>query len=57
MVVCKYYLQGICKFGDNCHYEHSSNQSSNPYRYVAPNATTQTNKNFVKSTNDNDAFL
>ena len=22
MGVCKYYLQGCCKFGNNCHYEH-----------------------------------
>lgn len=22
MTVCKYYLQGNCKFGNNCHYDH-----------------------------------
>lgn len=58
MVVCKYFLQGICRFGEKCNYEHP-NQSPNPYRYVASNANTQTN-NFSKlqqSSNDNEAFL
>lgn len=26
MVVCKYFLQGACKFGNNCNYEHPRNQ-------------------------------
>jgi len=28
MVVCKYYLQGYCRFGSRCHYEHTSNEYS-----------------------------
>ncbi|GAU96747.1 hypothetical protein RvY_08146-2 [Ramazzottius varieornatus] len=27
MVVCKYFMQGRCQFGDNCRYEHPANES------------------------------
>ncbi len=26
MVVCKFYAQGTCKFGNNCKFEHSQSQ-------------------------------
>ncbi|XP_049815148.1 nucleoporin NUP42-like [Schistocerca nitens] len=29
MVVCRYFLQGICKFGSNCRYEHSYREYEN----------------------------
>ncbi|KFM64849.1 Nucleoporin-like protein 2, partial [Stegodyphus mimosarum] len=34
MVVCRYYLQGICRFGDRCRFEHPEpDDSFNKYEY------------------------
>ncbi|CAH0564740.1 unnamed protein product [Brassicogethes aeneus] len=35
MVVCKFFLQGTCKFGNTCKFDHTL---SDPYHYVNPNA-------------------
>ncbi|CAH1163947.1 unnamed protein product [Phaedon cochleariae] len=32
MVVCKYFLQGTCKFGDYCKFEHQINDNFNGYQ-------------------------
>ncbi|KAF7504436.1 hypothetical protein GJ744_002240 [Endocarpon pusillum] len=37
MVVCRYYQQGNCRFGDNCKYEHPGSQNSRNTGFASQN--------------------
>ena len=32
MVVCKYFMEGVCKFGSRCRFDHI--QTGNDFRYA-----------------------
>jgi len=62
MVVCKFYAQGTCKFGNNCKFEHSQSQyqlsryqQSNNYQQQA--RSQQNNQDYIQQPNPAKANL